>query len=70
MKVRIRKSPQRMPRIPPTQLVVGSYSAYQPQAHRRWNTTNNVGGSFILSLMTVGLYLSSARSDSPLIGWI
>jgi hypothetical protein len=52
----------RMPIIPPTQLVVSSHSAYETRVQRRLNPTNNVGGSFILSLTAVGVgvYLSTA----------
>jgi hypothetical protein len=52
------------PIIPPTQLVVGSYSAYEMQAQPRLNPTNAVGGSFIPSLTSVAVFdLSSRHSD-------
>ena len=46
----MRQLSHRMPIIPPTQLVVGSYSTYEAQTQRRLNPTNAVGGSLILSL--------------------
>jgi hypothetical protein len=65
MKKRMRQLSHRMPIIPPTQLVVGSYSAYETQSRRRLNPTNAVGGSFIPSLTTRGVYFSTLDSDKP-----
>jgi hypothetical protein len=36
--------------IPPTQLVVASYSTYETESNPRFNPTNEVGGWFILRL--------------------
>jgi hypothetical protein len=49
------------PIIPPTQLVVVSYSAYEMHAQPRLNPTKAVGGSFIRSLTNAPVLNLSIR---------
>jgi hypothetical protein len=53
----------RMVIIPPTQLVVGSYSAYTGRSADFPNPTNAVGGLFIPSLTMIVVDLFCPHSD-------